>query len=171
MASSSTKPRFCAYHPELGHDAVRLEEPLGWCSFGLGYPSHWTRPPERVFGDMERGRFPLRCPVVCPRCRHPLSWNGACDHCRGSDTPNDPRTWYFTGDYDDAEWTEKAGPAYGHYQKIYGPRPFSTETEVMDSVQEFHRVVRELSVRLSVSETHRQNPPSPLIKADDTVPF
>ena len=54
---------------------------LGFCARGNGFP------------------WPLQCPFVCPHCRGPLAWNGGCDRCRGSDTPEERDTWTFTGDY------------------------------------------------------------------------
>lgn len=44
------------------YDGTQLDE-RGWCLAGNGYPDY------------------LRCPFVCPHCREPLRWSGACYHC------------------------------------------------------------------------------------------
>jgi hypothetical protein len=147
-AAAPARVRYCAFHPDLGHDAVQLTEPLGWCEAGEGYPTHWTFPPKP---RDPRIRVPLRCPFACPRCRHPLSWNGGCDACKGSSTPRDPHTWAFTGDYYDVDWSADAGRGYGHYRKIHGPVPFSTEPEVMGYVAALHAIVGRVAAKLSVS--------------------
>ena len=56
MLSEALKPRRCLY------DGTQLDE-RGWCLAGNGYPDY------------------LRCPFVCPHCREPLRWSGACYHC------------------------------------------------------------------------------------------
>lgn len=51
----------------------------GICPSGNGYP------------------MGVPCPFICPRCRHPLDWSGACQGCYGSATPQDRATWTFPG--------------------------------------------------------------------------
>jgi hypothetical protein len=92
---------------------------LGFCARGNGFP------------------WPMKCPFVCPHCRGPLSWNGGCDRCRGSDTPEDRETWTFTGDYYEPVG-DQADPSYGHHVRRYkGPTPVPTRAEIAGYFQEF----------------------------------
>jgi hypothetical protein len=120
---ASTPVRFCRF------DGGELDA-LGFCVKGNGFP------------------WPMKCPFVCPHCRGPLAWNGGCDRCRGSDTPEDRDTWTFVGDL----YEPIGNPAsafYGHHVRRYkGPTPAPTRAEVDASL-------RELRVRLAQIESQR----------------
>lgn len=60
------------------YDGTQLDK-QGWCLAGNGFPDYF------------------KCPFVCPRCREPLGWAGACLSCYGTDTPADRASWTFTG--------------------------------------------------------------------------
>jgi hypothetical protein len=49
-------------------------DPQGWCRAGGGYSGHLGRQP-----------------TVCPACRRPVTWGGACYDCRAF--PGDPYAW------------------------------------------------------------------------------
>ena len=109
---------------------------LGFCARGNGFP------------------WPLKCPFVCPHCRGPLAWNGGCDRCRGSDTPEERDTWTFTGDYYEPVG-DPADPSYGHHVRRYkGPSPVPTRAAV-------DAYLSELRARLEASQVPDSLPRRP----------
>jgi hypothetical protein len=102
---------------------------LGFCLKGSGFP------------------WPMPCPFVCPHCRGPLSWNGACDRCRGSDTPEDRDTWTFTGDYYEPVG-DPTDPSYGHHVRRYkGPTPAPTRAEVAGYLRELRERLAKIAAK------------------------
>lgn len=77
--------------------------PDGFCPTGNGYP------------------VGIRCPFACSLCRHPLSWDGTCFACHGTDTGR-REDWSFPG----ARYELEAS----HWRKVAdGPRSACTAAE------------------------------------------
>jgi hypothetical protein len=96
-----------------GADGAVLES-TGWCPTGGGYAVTYTT---------GAGVGALACPFACPICRGLLSWDGGCNGCRGSRTPEDRTSWTFPGDRYEAQG--------GHYRLTErGPRPCLATVDV-----------------------------------------
>jgi hypothetical protein len=86
-------------------------------------------------------------PLCLPRVSRPLAWNGACDRCRGSDTPEERDTWTFPGDYCEPVG-DPTDPSYGHHVRRYkGPTPAPTLTEVDGYLQELRERLAKITAK------------------------
>lgn len=87
-------------------------------------------------GYCKRGRgFPatMQCPFVCPLCRHPLDWDGACMACHGCTTAR-REDWTFPGDRYELE--------DGHYRWVAGKaRRACTPEEKAIGLAEVRRIL------------------------------
>lgn len=123
----------------------------GWCPEGGGYAvadvvTIVFQTEDRREGKRDLARR-VSCPFACPQCRGSLTWDGGCDRCHGSDTPQDPDTWTFPGDRYDAVGVDPR-KLEGHYTKrAPGPRPVARLREVAGVMAQIKRDLADAGAR------------------------
>lgn len=106
-----------------------------WCETGRGYAvafRQWARRREDERLVVVMAAFEQRCPFVCPTCRGPLRWSGACFGCAREPFPGD-------GYLDDETGLPHAS---GHYRLVTrGPQALATPEQVAGHLAALAKVV------------------------------